>query len=372
VLLAVDGNSLVHRSFHSQAGTGLRAADGRPLWAIRGLLTQLVAAAERLCPTAIVVGFDDPTASTRRTRWPQYKAGRTEKLPTLVSQLDGAAEVLRGMGIAVVVPAGLEADDVLASAARFAPTVGARTVIMTSDQDAFALIDEHTRVLRIINGGVDASPLLTPDLLAVMLGIRPEQYRDYAALRGDPSDNLPGVRGVGAKTAARLLAELGSAAAVFSDLAGDGARVKAAVGDALAARLAQPESRAAWELNCQVMRMHSDLDLGLDLGRGPGVLPLDATAVSAAFRAHQLTWTTPAALQHLAYQDAPERPVEHAWSADPAGRGEPTGQRPPGYTGRAGAGRAPAEHGRSGRRHGRLAKHAPPPQDAAVQLSLFD
>jgi len=373
VLLAVDGNSLVHRSFHSQAGTGLRAADGRPLWAIRGLLTQLVAAAERLCPAAIVVGFDDPVLSHRRTRWPQYKAGRADKLPSLVSQLDGAAEVLRSMGVAVVIPDGLEADDVLASAAGFAPSVGARTVIMTSDRDAFALIDEHTRVLRIINGGVDASPLLTPDLLAVMLGIRPEQYRDYAALRGDPSDNLPGVRGIGAKTAARLLAELGSAAAVFEDLAAGGARVRAAVGGAAASRLAQPESRAAWELNCQVMRMHHDLDLGLDLGRGPGVLPLDSAAVSAAFRAHQLTWTTPAALQFLAYQEPPERPVEHAWSAEPAAPGEATwtGQ-PAGSTGRAGTGRTPAEYGRSGRRHGRLAKHAPQPQDAAVQLSLFD
>jgi DNA polymerase-1 len=378
VLLAVDGNSLVHRSFHSQAGTGLRSADGRPLWAIRGLLTQLVAAAERLCPTAIVVGFDDPVASTRRTRWPQYKAGRTEKLPSLVSQLDGAAEVLRGMGIAVVVPDGLEADDVLASAASFAPTVGARTVIMTSDRDAFALIDEHTRVLRIINGGVDASPLLTPDLLAVMLGIRPEQYCDYAALRGDPSDNLPGVRGVGAKTAARLLAELGSAAAVFEDLAAGGARVRAAVGSAAATRLAQPEARAAWELNCQVMRMHRDLDLGFGrsgpLGSGPGALPLDSAAVGAAFRAHQLTWTTPAALQFLAYEEPPERPVEHAWSAEPGDPAGPpsAGRHPADAAGRSGASRTPAEYGRSGRRYGRLAKHAPQPQDAAVQLSLFD
>ena len=87
VLLAIDGNSLVHRSFHSQAGTGLRSPDGRPLWAIRGLLTQLVAAAERIGPAAIVVGFDDPDRSLRRDRWPQYKAGRTEKLDTLVSQL---------------------------------------------------------------------------------------------------------------------------------------------------------------------------------------------------------------------------------------------------------------------------------------------
>lgn len=367
VLLAVDGNSLVHRSFHSQAGTGLRAADGRPLWAIRGLLTQLVAAAERLCPAAIVVGFDDPAASVRRTRWPQYKAGRTEKLPSLVSQLDGAAEVLRGMGIAVVVPDGLEADDVLASAASFAPTVGARTVIMTSDRDAFALIDEHTRVLRIINGGVDASPVLTPDLLGVLLGIRPEQYRDYAALRGDPSDNLPGVRGVGAKTAARLLAELGSAAAAFEDLAAGGDRVRAAVGNAVATRLGRPEARQAWELNCQVMRMHHDLELKLDLATGPGVLPLDPAAVSAAFRAHQLTWTAPAALQHLAYQEQPERPVEQAWSTGPDDRAWADRR-----AGRPSSGPTSSERGRSGRRHGRLAKHTPPPKDAAVQLSLFD
>jgi 5'-3' exonuclease len=371
VLLAVDGNSLVHRSFHSQAGTGLRAPDGRPLWAIRGLLTQLVAAAERICPAAIVVGFDDPVASHRRTRWPQYKAGRTEKLATLVSQLDGAADVLRDMGIAVIVPDGLEADDVLASAASFAPRVGARTVIVTSDRDAFALIDEHTRVLRIINGGVDASPLLTPDLLQVLLGIRPEQYRDYAALRGDPSDNLPGVRGVGAKTAARLLTALGSAAAVFEDLAADGARVREAVGAAAANRLAEPASRAAWELNCQVMRMHHDLELGLEIGRGRGALPLDPDAVGAAFRAHQLTWTTPAALQFLAYQDPPERPVEQAWAADTGEQDDPG--RHPAASGRPARGvRTPVGTSRTSRRYGKLAKHAPQPQNAAVQLSLFD
>lgn len=379
VLLAVDGNSLIHRSFHSQASTGLRAPDGRPLWAIRGLLTQLVVAAERICPAAIVVGFDDPAASSRRTRWPQYKAGRTEKLSTLVSQLDGAAEVLRSMGIAVVIPDGLEADDVLASAARFAPQIGARTVIMTSDRDSFALIDEHTRVLRIINGGVDASPLLTPNLLEVMLGIRPEQYRDYAALRGDPSDNLPGVRGIGAKTAAKLLVAFGSATAMFDDLAAGGIEVKATVGSAAAHRLAQPEARAAWELNCQVMRMHSDVELGLDLSEhstGAGTLPLDPAAVGEAFRAHQLTWTTPAALQFLAYQDAPDRPAEQAWSSAPNGfsRAAAAGSSRPGSSaGRPAATRTAAEHSRSaGRRFGKLAKHASQPQDAAVQLSLFD
>ncbi len=355
VLLAIDGNSLVHRSFHSQAATGLRGADGRPLWAIRGLLTQLVAAVERVGPRAIVVGFDDPDRSVRRDRWPQYKAGRTEKLDTLVEQLTGAAEVLRAMGVAVIVPDGLEADDVLASTASFAPTIGARTVIMTSDRDAFALIDEHTRVLRIINGGVEASPLLTPDRFVTMLGIHPRQYRDFAALRGDPSDNLPGVRGIGPKTAAKLLATFGSASAVFDTLASDADRVAAAVGRTLAARLAEPAARQAWQLNCQVMAMHGDLELGLSLTAGVGTLPLAAEAVRSAYAAHQLTWTAPAALRVLAHEDGPPQPAPPAqvWTSGPSDGG--------GY--------------RGGRRYPPLPKPAEKVGRAAAaanQLSLFD
>jgi DNA polymerase-1 len=309
VLLAVDGNSLVHRSFHAQAHTNLRTADGRPMWAVRGLLMQLVAAVERIGPDAIVVGFDDPESSRRKQKWPQYKATRTEKLDTLVDQLALAVETLRALGVAVVVPDGLEADDVLASAARFAPTVGARTVIVTSDRDAFALIDEHTRVLRIINGGVDASPLLNPDRLVTMIGIRPEQYRDYAALRGDPSDNLPGVRGIGPKTASRLLSRLGTATAAFADLADDGHQVRAAIGRAAAAKLAAAEARTAWELNCAVMRMRTDVPLGIDLSAGPGALPYPVDGVRAVFAAHQLVATTATALRVLcAAEDAQAAP----------------------------------------------------------------
>ncbi|HEY9414954.1 MAG TPA: 5'-3' exonuclease H3TH domain-containing protein, partial [Pseudonocardia sp.] len=218
VVLAVDGNSLVHRAFHSQARTGFRLGEGRPRWAVRGLLSQLVAAVERVGPDAVVIGFDDPGASVRRERWPSYKAQRGDKLPTLVEQLTDTAEVLRELGVSVVVPPGLEADDVLASVARQAPGMGASTVVMTSDRDAFGLINEHTRVLRVINGGVEASPMLTPERLVLLLGVRPDQYSDFAALRGDPSDNLPGVRGVGPKTAARLLRALDSAEAAFADL----------------------------------------------------------------------------------------------------------------------------------------------------------
>ena len=308
VVLAIDGNSLVHRSYHAQARTGMHTVDGRPAWAVRGLLTQLVAAVDRIRPVAVVVGFDDPDRSERRERLPQYKAHRAEKLETLVEQLAAAVEVLRSIGIHVVVPGGLEADDVLASTAHCARECGATTVVVTSDRDAFALIDDDTTVLRIVNGGVEASPMMTAERLVMLLGVRPDQYRDYAALRGDPSDNLPGVRGIGSRTAALLLAEFGTAPAVFADLD----RVRTRFGAGVANRLAAPDAFANWERNCQVMAMRRDVPVGLDLVAGPGRLPLDPDKVSAAFHAQQLTWTARQAVQVLADVDQPP-PSPAAW-----------------------------------------------------------
>ena len=319
VLLAIDGNSLVHRSYHAQARTGMHTVDGQPTWAVRGLLTQLVAAVDRIRPAVVVVGFDDPDSSLRRERWPTYKANRVDKLDTLVEQLASAVDVLRALGVGVVVPSGLEADDVLASAAAFAGARDWRTVIATSDRDAFALIDDTTTVLRIINGGADASPMMTAERLVTLLGVRPGQYRDFAALRGDPSDNLPGVRGIGPRTAARLLCEFGSAVAAFDDLDG----VRSRLGTGVAARLAEPSARSRWEFNCRVMAMHHDLPLDVDLHSGPGVLPLTAAAVDTVFRAQNLTWTAAQAVRVLANAEPepvrPPRPVTVTWTDGWAG-----------------------------------------------------
>jgi DNA polymerase-1 len=244
----------------------------------------------------VIVGFDDPDRSWRREQWPTYKAHRAEKLETLVEQLADAAQALRDLGVAVVVPDGLEADDVLASAAAGARRAGARTVVVSSDRDAFALIDDTTHVLRIIDGGVDASPMMTAARLVALLGVRPDQYRDFAALRGDPSDNLPGVRGIGPRTAARLLAEFGCAAAAFDDLD----RVRRTIGAGYAKRLGCPEARAAFDLNCAVMAMRTDVPVDLDLAACPGALPLDGTVVDAVFRSHNLIWTAADAVRVLA------------------------------------------------------------------------
>jgi 5'-3' exonuclease len=319
--MAIDGNSLVHRSYHAQARTGLHNADGRPTWAVRGLLMQLVAAVDRIRPAAVVVGFDDPDESARRTRWPVYKANRVDKLGNLIEQLACAAQVLHELGLQVIMPPGLEADDVLASTAAHARSIGALTVVVTSDRDAFALIDEHTKVLRIINGGVEASPVMTAERLVLLLGVRPEQYRDFAALRGDPSDNLAGVRGIGPRAAARLLQEFGTAQAAFDDLPG----VRARVGVGIAARLADPQARRAWELNCRLMTMHTDVPVDVDLAGGPGVLPLKPAAVATVFRAQRLVWTVNDALCVLAGVDQdrlrqPPPPLP-SWIDPPAGGG---------------------------------------------------
>jgi 5'-3' exonuclease len=325
-LLAVDGNSLLHRSFHAAARTGFHTSDGRPMWAVRGLLSQLVAAVDRVCADAVVVGFDDRTASIRRERWPSYKAHRDPKPRTLEQQLDAAVEVLRELGVVVVVPPGLEADDVLASAAAYAPTVGYRTVLATSDRDSFALIDEHTRVLRILNGGVDASPLLDERRLLMVTGVRPEQYLDYAALRGDSSDNLPGVPGIGPKTAARLLAEFGSAEAAFDDAAAGGSRCAAVLGASVAGKLATEVARATWQHNCAVMTMTRSAPLGLHVHEGVGCLPLEEPAVRSTFTRLELHVAGAVrALTGLEPAAPVPAPVDASWVPSP----RPVAQRHP-------------------------------------------
>ena len=305
VLLAVDGNSLVHRSFHALAGSGLRGADGRPTWAVRGFCSQLFGALERIGADAVVVGFDDSTTSARKTRWPEYKATRKPKPVELVQQIADTIALLRQAGVAVVVPEGLEADDVLASAAQTAAAAGWETVLVTSDRDAFALVDETTSVLRLINGGVDVSPLLNRKLLHILVRVHAHQYREYAALRGDTSDNLTGVHGIGAKTAAKLLAEFETVDEAFADADAGGGRIIKALGKAAVGKLLKPDNRLVFRRNVEIMTMHRDLGLGLDLaGQGHGCLPLDTHRLATALRAFTLSAVEPAALRALARASA--------------------------------------------------------------------
>lgn len=254
VLLAVDGDSLAHRAYHAQKTSGLCTPDGRPLWAVRGFLSLLAGICDKTRPDGLLVGFDDRNASYRRGRYPRYKAGRPPKDPALLDQLDDIQAVLHALGVRVSVPEQWEADDVTASAAAAAERAGWRCVIATSDRDAYAAISDTTSVLRL-KSGLDNAEWTTPTVLGEQVGVGPGQWLDFRALTGDRSDNLPGVPGIGPKTAAKLLAAAGSLAAALADPDA----TAAAIGPALAAQLASEQVRKDVARNLEIMAPRRNL-----------------------------------------------------------------------------------------------------------------
>jgi DNA polymerase-1 len=282
LLLALDGNSLLHRAYHAGSGDGWVDPAGKPIWALRGLVGYIARAAAHLRPDAVLIGFDCPDESARKLDYPAYKAHRPEKPADLAEQIAAAPELLRAAGFAVVVPPAYEADDVLASSAEHARRNGWRSVLMTSDRDAFALIDETTSVLRVHNGGFDQAVLVDLAALPAVCGVQASQYRDFAALRGDPSDNLHGVRRFGAVTAARLLASFGSVDAAWSALdSGASHLVREAVGDLATEQLSDPAARELVARNQRLMRMRTDLPMPALAGTR---LPLSYATMRRALR----------------------------------------------------------------------------------------
>lgn len=314
LLLGVDAPSLLHRNHHARAGTGLRDRGGRPAWALHGMLLQILEVIERFAPTAVVFGLDDRLHSVRAETYAEYKAGRAPKDADLVDQLERSGAMLDALGLRTVTPPGLEADDVSASAAAWAEREGWSCLLVTSDRDSFAHISDHTRVLRLINGGLAASPVLDPARLSTLYGVAAGRYLEYAALRGDASDNLPGVAGIGAKTAPTLLSQMGSMRAVWADIEhADGVNLVATldahceeeglrrVGAGLLKRLTAPGARERYEFNLAIMSGRTDIDLALtpDLPRSPGLLPLDAERVSRVVGHLGVDATTQLALRVL-------------------------------------------------------------------------
>jgi DNA polymerase-1 len=331
LLLSVDAPSLLHRNHHARAETDLRDRGGRPAWALHGMLRQILEAIDQFAPDAVLFGLDDRTSSVRADTYPEYKAGRAEKDPALIDQLERAGSLLDALGLRTVTPAGLEADDVSASAAAWAERSGWSCVIITSDRDSFAHISDRTRVLRLINGGISGSPLLNPARLHALYGIAAEHYLEYAALRGDASDNLPGVPGIGEKTAPVLLSQMGTMQAVWADIDHcAGATLVAAIdsyceeeglrriGAGLLKRLTAPGARERFEFNLAIMSGRTDLDLGLtpDVPGTPGLLPLDPDRVSRVVGHLGVPSTTQLALRVLT--EPPASAVRTA--AHPAGR----------------------------------------------------
>lgn len=212
-LLIVDGDSFAHRAFHALPRS-MRRADGRPGNALTGFTTMLLRlwAAER--PRAVVVGWDTVgTGTYRNVLLEGYQGGR-EFDPELLEQLELLPRLVSSTGIVCAKEAGYEADDFLAAAVAKERARNGSALVATSDRDSYQLAGDGVVVIQPTKGVSEMSRIDEAGVLE-RYGVRPDQVADFIALRGDPSDRIPGAKGVGAKTAALLLREHGSLEALL-------------------------------------------------------------------------------------------------------------------------------------------------------------
>lgn len=213
-LLAIDGDSLAHRAFHGLPST-IRRSGGRPGNALEGvaLMAQRAWRAER--PRAVLVAWDTLDAPTYRNELlASYQSGRDFD-PEIVEQLDLLPELCAALGFHVAKGPGFEADDFLAAAATREEESGGACLVLTSDRDAYQLASAATTILAPVRGTSELARI-GPAEVEARYGVRPGQVPDFVALRGDPSDKIPGARGIGEKKGAALLRAHGSLEGIFA------------------------------------------------------------------------------------------------------------------------------------------------------------
>lgn len=206
-LVLIDGHSLLYRAFY--ATRPLSTTDGRPTNAIYGFAGMLWQILEDESPDAIVVAFDTAAPTFRHEEFTDYKAHRPETAESFYVQVPTARELVEAMGIPVIALEGYEADDVLGTLAQRAREQGYQVLIVTGDQDALQLVDEGASVL-MPQKGMGQTVRYDEQAVRERFGLEPSQLPDFKALKGDPSDNIPGVPGVGDKKAAALLKQFGT------------------------------------------------------------------------------------------------------------------------------------------------------------------
>ncbi|MFE9190794.1 DNA polymerase I [Micromonospora sp. NPDC007208] len=251
-LLLVDGHSMAYRAFFALPVENFSTTTGQPTNAVYGFTSMLINVLRDEQPTHIVVAFDVSRRSFRTDKYAEYKAGRSETPTDFKGQVSLVKEVLAALQIPVVEKEGFEADDVIATLACQARDQGMSVLISSGDRDAFQLVDDQITVLYPRKGVSDLARM-DPAAIEAKYGVPPQQYRDLAALVGETSDNLPGIPGVGPKTAAKWITTYGGVEGVIARAD----EIKGKAGDSLRERLADVIRN--YEINCLV----SDLELPL-------------------------------------------------------------------------------------------------------------
>ena len=253
-IAVIDGNSLLHRAFHGLPPS-MTAPDGRPTNAVFGFMSMLFKMVTDLGPDGVVVAFDRGKPAFRTEALAQYKIQRPPTDPDLKAQFPMIKELLGALAIPIVEVEGWEGDDVLGTLAARGSAEGMRVLLITGDKDALQLVDENVRVVSTKKGITDIF-VYDHDAVVERYGVAPGQVADFLGLKGDPSDNIPGIPGVGEKTAAKLLQEYGTLDAVLehaADIKGKlGENVRENVESALASRV--------------VATIRCDVPIDIDLG----------------------------------------------------------------------------------------------------------
>lgn len=231
-LMLLDGNSLAFRAFYALPAENFKTQGGLTTNAVYGFTAMLINLLRDEQPSHIAAAFDVSRQTFRKEKYPEYKEGRSATPDEFRGQIDITKEVLVALGITVLAEEGFEADDIIATLATQAEDAGYRVLVVTGDRDSLQLVSDDVTVLYPVKG-VSELTRFTPEAVQAKYGLTPEQYPDFAALRGDPSDNLPGIPGVGEKTATKWIVEHGSLQALVDNID----TVKGKVGDALRANL---------------------------------------------------------------------------------------------------------------------------------------
>ncbi len=206
-LVLVDGSSLAFRSFFALFASGLRTKEGIPTWAILGFFNSLFELIEKYKPQMLAVAFDMAEPTFRHIEFEAYKAHRAEMPDDLAVQWPLIKEGVTRLGLPVYELAGYEADDIIGTVAREAEKRGFDVLVLTGDQDAFQLIDGQDQKIKVLMPGKGGLQQYGRHEVFSKLGVWPEQITDYKGLCGDTSDNIPGIKGIGPKTAQQLLTD---------------------------------------------------------------------------------------------------------------------------------------------------------------------
>ncbi len=229
-LLLIDGHSMAYRAFYALPVENFTTAMGQHTNAIYGFATMLISLIKEEKPTHVAVAFDVSRKTFRADIFPEYKANRASTPDEFRSQMSYLHEFVEGCGIQHFQLEGYEADDLIATMAKKAEKDGFDVLICTGDRDSFQLVNEKTTVL-YPKRGVSEMARMTPEAVFEKYGMTPAQYPDFAALRGDPSDNLPSIPGVGEKTAAKWVVEYGSLTELLQEIDKVGGKVGQALRD---------------------------------------------------------------------------------------------------------------------------------------------